>query len=142
MFTVRVKKLRLDAKLPSYVHPGDAGMDVFAAEDTLVRSGERASVPTGIAMELPEGYVSLVWDKSGIAFKTGVTTIGGVIDAGYRGEYLIGVVNLGSEDYIFKKWEKVAQVLIQPVERVEIAEVVELTDTSRGDGGFGSTGAH
>ncbi len=140
MLQVQVKKLQSDAMLPSYAYPWDAGMDVYAVEDTLVRKGKRTTVPTGIAMELPDGYVSLVWDKSGIAFKAGITTIGGVIDAGYRGEYLVGVVNLGDKDYLFKKGEKVAQVLIQPVARVEICEAASLKDSPRGDRGFGSTG--
>jgi len=140
MLTIQVKKLRPDAKLPSYAHTGDAGMDIYAVEDTVVRKGERVAVPTGIAMELPDGYVSLVWDKSGIAFNTGVTTIGGVIDAGYRGEYMIGMVNLGTDDYLFKKGDKIAQVLIQPVVHADVGEVEELSDTSRGTGGFGSTG--
>jgi len=115
-------------------------MDMYAAEDTLVKRGERASVHTGVALELPEGYVALVWDKSGIAFKYGITTIGGVMDAGYRGEYMIGVINLGEADYTFKRGDKVAQILIQPIERAECTEVVELSSTLRGTAGFGSTG--
>lgn len=141
MVTIKVQKLRPHAQLPSYAHQGDAGMDVYAAEETIIKRGERGSVPTGIAAELPEGYVALVWDKSGIAFKTGVTTIAGVIDAGYRGEYMIGVINLGEEDYTFKRGDKVAQILIQPILRATITEVAELGESSRGTGGFGSTGA-
>lgn len=115
-------------------------MDLYTAEDTLVPQGERAVVPTGVALELPEGYVALVWDKSGISLKTGITTIGGVMDAGYRGEYLISVVNLGTADYTFKRGDKVAQILVQAVVRPTCVEVTELSDTTRGANGFGSTG--
>lgn len=141
MVIIQVQKLRPHAQLPSYAHPGDAGMDVYAAEETTIKKGQRGSVPTGIAAALPEGYVALVWDKSGIAFKTGVTTIGGVIDAGYRGEYMIGVINLGEADYTFKQGDKMAQILIQPIARATITEVTQLEESSRGTGGFGSTGA-
>ncbi len=139
---ILVKKLHADAILPSYAHPGDAGMDLYSVADLVLKPGERASVPTGIAMGLPEGTVALVWDKSGVSHKHGVKVLGGVIDAGYRGEYLIGLVNLSQEDYAIKAGQKIAQVLIQRVEHPDMEEVAELDDTSRGDGRFGSTGVH
>lgn len=139
---IRVKKLHPDAKVPAFAHPGDAGMDLYSVEDMVLVPGARASVPTGIAIELPDGYVSLVWDKSGPSHKFGVKTLGGVLDSGYRGEYLIGLVNLGQEPFEIKKGQKVAQLLIQRVEHPEIEEADELSDTSRGAGGFGSTGVH
>lgn len=139
---IRVKKLHPDAKVPAFAHPGDAGMDLYSVEDMMIAPGMRASVPTGIAIELPDGYVSLVWDKSGPSHKFGVKTLGGVLDSGYRGEYLIGLINLGQEPFEIKKGQKVAQLLIQRVEQPEIEETDELGDTSRGAGGFGSTGVH
>lgn len=139
---IRVKKIHPDAKVPAFAHPGDAGMDLYSVEDMVLAPGERGSVPTGIAIELPDGYVSLVWDKSGPSHKFGVKTLGGVLDSGYRGEYLIGLINLGQENFEIKKGQKIAQLLIQKVERPEIEETDELGDTSRGAGGFGSTGVH
>ncbi len=139
---IRVKKLHPEAKIPSFAHPGDAGMDLYSVAELILKPGERASVPTGIAMALPDGYVALVWDKSGVSHKFGVKVLGGVIDAGYRGEYLIGLVNLGQENFEIKVGQKIAQLLIQKVEHPTVEEVVELDDTSRGDGRFGSTGVH
>lgn len=139
---IRVKKLHPDAKVLAFAHPGDAGMDLYSVEDMVLAPGERGSVPTGIAIELPDGYVSLVWDKSGPSHKFGVKTLGGVLDSGYRGEYLIGLINLGQEPFEIRKGQKIAQLLIQKVERPEIEETDELGDTSRGAGGFGSTGVH
>ena len=139
---LQVKKLHPDAIVPSFAHPGDAGMDLYSVEDMVLAPGERRSVPTGIAIALPDGYVSLVWDKSGPSHKFGVKTLGGVLDSGYRGEYLIGLVNLGQETFEIRKGQKIAQLLIQKVERPDIEEVDELSDTSRGTGGFGSTGVH
>ncbi len=137
---IHVKKLHPDAVLPAFAHPGDAGMDLYSVEDMVLEPGERRSVPTGIAIALPDGYVSLVWDKSGVSHKFGVKTLGGVLDSGYRGEYLIGLVNLGQENFEIKKGQKIAQLLIQKVERPDITVVDELDETSRGAGGFGSTG--
>jgi dUTP pyrophosphatase len=137
---LKIKKLYPDAVLPSYAKQGDAGMDIFAYESLTLAPGERGIVKTGIAMEFPEGYVFLVWDKSGISTKTGVTTLAGVVDAGYRGELQIAVINLGQESYTFEKGKKIAQGLVQPVVCAEIEEVLELSDSSRGEDGFGSTG--
>ncbi len=137
---IKVKKLHPDAIVPSFAHPGDAGMDLYSVEELVIKPGERRSVPTGIAIALPDGYVSLVWDKSGVSHKLGVKTLGGVLDCGYRGEYLIGLVNLGQEPFEIKKGQKIAQLLIQKVEHPDIEVVDELDETSRGAGGFGSTG--
>ncbi len=137
---LKIKKLHKDAKTPKYGHHDDAGFDLLAIDDFLIKVGERFAVPTGIAMEIPEGYVGLIWDKSGVAIKSGLKTIAGVVDSTYRGEILVGVINLSKEDYLFEKGHKVAQMLIQKKETVEFEEVNELTDTNRGEGGFGSTG--
>lgn len=139
---ILAKKLHPEAKIPNFAHPGDAGMDLYSVAQMTLKPGERASVPTGIAMALPDGYVSLVWDKSGVSHKNGIKTLGGVIDSGYRGEYLIGLVNLSQEDFEIKVGQKIAQLLIQKVEHPEVEAVEELDETSRGDGRFGSTGVH
>jgi dUTP pyrophosphatase len=137
---IKIKKIHPDAVIPQYAKPGDAGLDLYATEQIVLAPGQRGLVPTGLSMELPRGYVALVWDKSGISTKNGMTTLAGVIDADYRGEYMIAMINLGQEVYTFEKGKKVAQLLIQPIERPEIEEVEELSDSSRGEGGFGSTG--
>lgn len=137
---VVVKKLHPDAKMPTYANPFDAGMDMFALEDTVVEPGQVAKVRSGIAMEIQEGFVGLCWDKSGVSTKGKIKTLAGVIDAGYRGEVLMAVMNLGTEPYTFKKGDKVLQMLIQPIEKPEVIEAEELTETERGEGGFGSTG--
>lgn len=136
---LKVKKLNLEAKLPSYSHKGDAGLDIYSCEECVIRPGERKMVSTGIATEVPEGYVVLIWDKSGIA-ASGIKTMGGVIDCHYRGEYKIIMFNTTNSPYEIKKGQKIAQALIQPVVSAEVQEVEELSETARGDGGFGSTG--
>jgi dUTP pyrophosphatase len=137
---LKVKKVHPEAKLPNYAHPHDAGMDLFALEEVNIKPGETARIRSGIAIEIPEGYVGLCWDKSGLSMKNGIKVLAGVIDSGFRGELVMGVINLGKEVYIFEKGHKVMQMLIQPVEIVDIMESEELSDTSRGEGGFGSTG--
>ncbi len=137
---LKVKKLHPDAVLPSYAHTGDAGMDIYALERTIIPSGERVAVRSGLAFEIPEGYAGLCWDKSGLAVKHGLTTLAGVIDAGYRGELLVALTNLGETKYVFDAGDKIAQMLIQKVERPNIVEADELNETPRGEGGFGSTG--
>jgi dUTP pyrophosphatase len=136
---IKIKKLHPDVIIPKYAHEGDAGMDLFSVEDLILKPKHRALVKTGLSIELPKGYVSLIWDKSGIALK-GIKTMGGVIEHTYRGEYKIIMVNLSSENYEIKKGQKIAQLLIQKIETAEIEEVNELSETTRGDGGFGSTG--
>lgn len=137
---LKIKKVDPEAKLPSYAHPYDAGMDLFALEEVKIPPGENARIRSGVAMEIPEGYVGLCWDKSGLSINHKLKVLAGVIDAGFRGELVISVINLGKEDYVFKKGDKVMQMLIQPVENVEIEEVKELSNSYRGEKGFGSTG--
>lgn len=138
--TIKIKKLSTDAILPKYAHPNDAGMDFYANETTVLQPNERKLISTGISMAIPEGYVGLLWDKSGIASKYGIKTMAGVIDSGYRGEIKILVHNLSNTSYTFEKGKKVAQMLIQPIEQKKLVEVEDLEDTNRGKGGFGSTG--
>jgi dUTP pyrophosphatase len=141
MVEIKIKKLRSDAKVPSYANPGDAGMDIYSVEDLILPPKHRAKIKTGISIELPKGYVSLVWDKSGVGSK-GIKVLGGVLDSGYRGEYIIMLVNLSSENFEIKKGQKVAQILIQKVESPKIKVVDSLTDSERGAGGFGSSGVN
>ena len=137
---LKIKKIDPGAKLPQRAHLHDAGIDIFSLERMIVSPGKRVAIRTGISIEIPEGYAGLVWDKSGIAIKEGLTTIGGVIDSTYRGELLIGIVNIGTTEYVFDKGHKVAHLLIQKIELVDIIEAESLSDTARGESGFGSTG--
>lgn len=137
---IRIKKLRPDAIVPRYAHDGDAGIDLYCIEDVTIVPGERALVGTGLSMEIPKGFVSLLWDRSGLAAKKGLHVLGGVIDATYRGEYKVILINLGSETVMLHKGERVAQMLLQEVAHATITEVEELSETARGEGGFGSTG--
>jgi dUTP pyrophosphatase len=137
---LQVKLLHKDAKMPTFAHGLDAGMDLYAVEAYSIPAGGRMQVATGIAIAVPPGYVGLVWDKSGISHKGGLKTLGGVIDAGYRGEILVGVVNLGTVSYEVEKGAKIAQMLLQAVAHPEIEVVDELSLTERGEDGFGSSG--
>ncbi len=137
---LKIKKLHLDARIPSYAHHDDAGFDLYAIKDTLIKTGEWILIPTGLAMEIPEGYVGLIWDKGSVSTKYGIKTIGGVIDSGYRGELRIAVVNLKDKEYLFEKGHKIAQMIIQKKETAKFEEVDELSETERGHGSFGSSG--
>ena len=138
---LKVKKINKEAKLPVYGHKGDAGLDLFSCVECVLAAGETRPIPTGIQVAIPEGQVGLIWDKSGISLK-GVHRLAGVIDAGYRGEVRVVMVNLGREPFVINKGMKIAQLLVQPVQEVRVIEVEELDDTSRGDKGFGSTGLY
>jgi dUTP pyrophosphatase len=137
---LRVQKLTNTAKMPHFAHDTDAGMDMCADEEITIQAGERVQIKTGIAVAIPEGFVGLVWDKSGLSHRTGLKTLGGVIDAGYRGEILIGMVNLSDAPHTFSVGDKIAQMLIQKIEHPILEEVTTLDETTRGAGGFGSTG--
>jgi dUTP pyrophosphatase len=137
---LNVKKLHKDAKLPTHGHPGDAGMDLYCAEDVIFPPGKQERVSTGIAVEIPEGHVGLIWDKSSISFNLGLKVMGGVIDAGYRGEIILNLLNVSSKEVLLPKEHKVAQMIIQKFEHCDILEVDELSETVRGYGREGSTG--
>jgi dUTP pyrophosphatase len=137
---IKIKKIHPDAQIPKYAHEGDAGMDLYINEPVELEPGERKSIPLGISVEIPEGYVGLMWDKSGLSHKYGIKSFGGVIDSGYRGEIHAGVMNLSDKYFKFEKGHKIAQLLIQKIENVDFEEVKELSNTSRGEGGLGSTG--
>src|SRR3954451_14800668 len=140
---VPVVRIDPDLPLPSYAHPGDAGADLFTALDVTLRPGERAVVPTGIAMAVPEGYVALVHPRSGLAARHGLSIVNtpGTVDAGYRGEIKVMLINLDPREPIeLRRGDRIAQLVIQRVERAQFSEVGELPDSLRGDGGYGSTG--
>ncbi|PIS42942.1 MAG: dUTP diphosphatase [Candidatus Kerfeldbacteria bacterium CG08_land_8_20_14_0_20_40_16] len=137
---IKIKRFHSEVKIPQYAHLGDAGLDLYSLEDKVLNPGERYLFKLGFALELPEGYVGLIWDKSGLAANSGVTNLGGVIDSNYRGEVGVILLNASSSAATIKKGDRIAQLLIQKIETVEIEEVTELSDSPRGTGGFGSTG--
>ncbi len=138
---IKVKKLNSEAKLPTHGHPGDAGLDFYALEEVVFAPGAQMRVHTGVALEIPDGYVGLVWDKSSISFNKSLKIVGGVIDAPFRGEFVASMVNLSSETQTLEKGQKFTQMLIQKFEHCDILEVNELSETVRGLGREGSTGA-
>jgi dUTP pyrophosphatase len=145
MSEVEVLITRLDPELPlpRYAKPGDAGADILSRIDITLAPGERALVPTGIAIALPDGYVALVHPRSGLAIKHGVTMVNspGTVDAAYRGELQIILINHDPKDHVtFKRGDRIAQLVIQKVEHAKFIEVSQLPGSDRGSGGFGSTG--
>lgn len=142
---VPVPLLRLDRELPvpSYAHPGDAGADLHAAHDVTLEPGERALVATGVAVALPEGHVGLVHPRSGLAARHGISMVNapGTVDAGYRGEILVNLVNLDPrEPFTVRRGDRIAQLVVQRVERCQFVEVDSLDETPRGDTGHGASG--
>jgi dUTP pyrophosphatase len=136
-------KLLVNGIAPSYAREGDAGADLRSAEDLVyIGPGQRKLVRTGVAIALPEGYVALIHPRSGLALKHGVTVLNtpGTIDSGYRGEIAVILYNAGEEVFMVERGDRIAQMVIQKFETAEFEVVDALTDTDRGDGGFGSTG--
>jgi dUTP pyrophosphatase len=145
MKNLQVLITRLDDSipLPTYAKAGDAGADIVSRVDITLKPGERALVPTGISIALPDGYAAFVHPRSGLAIKHGVTMVNapGTVDAGFRGELQCIMINHDAHESIsFKKGDRIAQLVIQKVERAEFVEVKELPGSGRGTGGFGSTG--
>ena len=140
--TVKIKKLHPEARTPHYAHFGDSGADLFATESVALAPMQRAGIGTGLAAEVPIGFELQVRPKSGLALKSGLTVLNtpGTIDFGYRGEIKVILVNLSSETYQVEKGQKIAQLVVAPVAYADFEEVNELSDTTRGEGGFGSTG--
>ena len=142
---VIVQKLNTEVKMPSYAHEGDAGLDLYSTIDHVLQPGSRALIPTGLKMAIPHGYEGQVRPKSGLALKHGVTVLNtpGTVDAPYRGEVGVILINLDPKTpYEIKKGEKVAQMVFNKVEYVTFTEATELAVTTRGEGGYGSTGKH
>ena len=140
---LEIKRIDPNLPLPSYARDGDAGLDLSSADDVVLKPGERVVVPTGFAVAIPEGYAGFVHARSGRALKEGLAlpNAPGLIDAGYRGELKVLLVNLDPAEPIYiQRGEKIAQLVVQRVERAELEEVTELAPSKRGIGGFGSTG--
>lgn len=140
---VKVKRLDPELPLPQAAHPGDAGVDLYSRVDVLLKPGERKTVPTGIAISLPPGWAAFVQPRSGLAANYGLTIVNtpGLIDSGYRGEIKVILLNTDKEvSFQVRRGDKIAQMVVQQIGEVEWEEVDELDPTSRGEGGFGSTG--
>jgi len=143
MVEISIRRLDPELPLPSYAHPGDAGADLCSAVDVTLQPGERALVPTGIAMALPEGYVALVHPRSGLASRHGISIVNapGTIDAGYRGEIQVCLVNTDPhQPFTVSRGDRIAQLVIQRFEGAAFVEAEDLPDSARGVGGYGSTG--
>jgi len=142
---IAVQKLHADVKMPAYAHEGDAGLDLYSTINHTLRPGERVLIPTGLKMAIPHGYEGQVRPKSGLALKHGLTVLNtpGTVDAPYRGEVGVILINLDPRTaYEVKKGEKVAQMVFNKVEYASFTETAELSVTTRGEGGYGSTGKH
>ncbi|HIH16367.1 MAG TPA: dUTP diphosphatase [Candidatus Diapherotrites archaeon] len=139
-----VKRVSADARLPAYEHEGDSGLDLYATESCEIKPGQRRLVPTGLKIAVPKGFEAQVRPKSGLALKEGITVLNapGTIDAGYRGEIGVIVINHGERPFKAEKGKKIAQLVLARVEQAEVTEVSELEATTRNESGFGSTGLH
>ncbi len=139
---LKIKKLTPDAMIPAYQTELAAGFDLHSIEDYVLKKGERKLIKTGLAFEIEPGFEVQIRPRSGLAFKHGITVLNtpGTIDADYRGEIMVLLINLGEEDFEIKKGERIAQAVIAPVIQAKFEEVDELSVTKRGKGGFGSTG--
>lgn len=142
---VLIRRTDPDVPIPSYGHPGDAGADLVTTEAAELAPGERAVLPTGVSIALPDGYAAFVHPRSGIAARCGVALVNapGTVDAGYRGEIKVIVINLDPRESVrFERFDRIAQLVVQQVEKVRFHEVSELPGSARAEGGFGSTGGH
>jgi dUTP pyrophosphatase len=140
---VLVRRLDPDLPLPSYAHPGDAGVDLLTTVDAVVAPGERVLLPTGIAIALPEGYAAFVHPRSGLAVRHGVSLVNapGTVDAGYRGEIKVSVINHDPREPVtLRRGDRIAQLVVQRIEHAVFHEVETLPGSDRGEGGFGSSG--
>jgi len=140
---ISIRRLDPDVPLPSYAHPGDAGADLVTTEDVTLKPGERAIVPTGIAIALPEGYAAFVHPRSGLAARHGLSIVNtpGTVDSGYRGEIKVALINHDPrEAIVLNRGDRIAQLVIQRVEHASFVEVEDLPGSVRGAGGYGSTG--
>ena len=143
MVEILLKRLDPDLPPPAYAHPGDAGADLRTAVDVTLAPGERALVPTGVGIALPEGYVALVHPRSGLAARHGLSIVNtpGTVDAGYRGEIKVLLVNTDRDVPVtLARGDRIAQLVVQRVEQARFVEVADLPDSARGTGGYGSTG--
>jgi dUTP pyrophosphatase len=135
-----IKKLAEQAVIPTMSNTSDAGYDLYSIEDRYIGPHQRALIKTGIAMAIPDGFVGLIWPRSGLSVKHGVDVFAGVVDAGYRGEVGVCLFNSSELQLEIKQGDRIAQILFQPVSHFQLIESEDLSFTKRGDGGFGSTG--
>lgn len=142
MNNLKIQRIHPDAKLPEYAHPGDAGLDLFSVEETVIQPGESKLIGTGIMIELPENTEAQIRPRSGLALKNQITVLNspGTIDHGYRGQVGVILINHGTKPFTVESGMKIAQMVIAPVMSVKIVDTKDLTETKRGEGGFGSTG--
>ena len=136
---VLIKKLNENAKIPVRAHAGDAGLDLYALESAVLKPSVPTRIQTGIALAIPNGHVGMICDRSSMGAK-GIRILGGIVDSGYRGEVQVLLINLSLQEYKIESGDKIAQLLILPVNLCDTAEVLDLDETSRSSGGFGSTG--
>lgn len=145
MIDLKIKLLDHTMPVPKYQHPGDAGLDLSSRIDLVLQPGERAMVPTGLAVAIPAGFCGFVMVRSGLAARNGIACVNspGLIDAGYRGEIRVILLNTDSrEPFQIRKGDRIAQLVLQRVEEASVVQVIDLDETSRGGGGFGSTGVN
>ena len=144
MTKIQIKKLSNEVLTPKYETSGSSGMDISAyiRKDIIIKSGDKALVPTGFSLSIPQGYEIQIRPRSGLAVKKGITVLNtpGTIDSDYRGEIKVVLINLSKDEFTVKNGERVAQMVVCPIVQVIVEEVKELPETSRGSGGFGSTG--
>ena len=144
MQKILIKKLHADVNLPAYETSGSSGMDLqaYISEEIILKPGERKLIPTGLSIAIPENLEIQIRPRSGLAYKKGISVVNtpGTIDSDYRGEIKVLLINLGKEDFIIKKFERIAQMVVCPFTKVVLSETNDLPDTIRGEGGFGSTG--
>jgi len=139
---LKVKKIHSDAIIPKYAHMGDSGMDLYSVEEIILKPGEIKTVKTGLKLSMPNGFEVQVRPKSGLAAKFGISVLNspGTVDSGYRGELMVIMINHGEKEYRVEKGKKIAQMVVARVEEASVEEVEELDESSRSEGGFGSTG--
>jgi len=137
---IQAQKLSKHARLPSKANEYDAGWDLYASDEAVIEPGEKQLIGTEVALGIPEGYVGLIWDRSGMAAKKGIHRFAGVIDSGYRGEIKVCLWNSSEEYCVINKGDRVAQILFQPVPHFNLVETTGLSPSDRGSGGFGSSG--
>ena len=140
MLELKIQRLCEEAIIPRFAHEGDAGMDLYSIKEYSLKPGERTCAQTGIKIAIPRGYAGIIKPKSGLALNHGVDIMAGVIDSGYRGEIGVVMINLGHKELKVDKSQKIAQMIFYQVHHPSIKEVSSLDETSRGEGGFGSTG--
>ncbi len=137
---IKIKRIDKNLPLPVYARDLDAALDLRSAEEGVIKPGETKTFRTGMIFAIPKGYAGLVWDRSGMAANHSIHTMAGVLDAGYRGELILVLKNLGQHEFKVKQGMRIAQLVIQPVLNVDVVETDELDDTARGKKRFGSTG--